>query len=150
MAGFFAAVVRAPLTGIVLIVEMTGSYALMLPLLVACFCAYILAEALRTPPIYDVLLERDLDRRGITPAPEPVVVEYVVAPGSPFEGRAIRDLGLPRGCVIVTLRDGLREVIPQADTRLDPYVRVTAVIAPGAEEAHESLRAGLTHVIDGS
>ena len=146
MAAFFASVVRAPLTGLVLIVEMTGSYALMLPLLVACFCAYILAEALRTPAIYDVLLERDLDRRGITPAPEPMVVEYVVAPGAPFAGRAIRELGLPQGCVLVTLRDGLREVIPQADTRLQPYDRVTAVISPEAEHAHERLRAGLTHV----
>ena len=35
MAALFAAIVRAPLTGIVLIVEMTASYALMLPLLLA-------------------------------------------------------------------------------------------------------------------
>lgn len=143
MAGFFAAVVRAPLTGLVLIVEMTGSYALMLPLLVACFCAYLLAESLQTPPIYDALLERDLERRGITPAPTPVVVEYVVSPGAPFAGKAVRELGLPRGCVIVSLRDDTHEIIPQADTRLAPYFRVTAVIAPEADGAHERLRTGL-------
>ena len=55
MAAFFASVVRAPLTGIVLIVEMTGSYALMLPLLVACFCAYLVAEGVGSPPIYESL-----------------------------------------------------------------------------------------------
>ncbi len=144
MAAYFAAVVRAPLTGLVLIVEMTGSYALMLPLLVACFCAYILAEGLQAPPIYEALLERDLDRRGITPAPAPMVVEYPVAPDAPFAGKKVRELGLPRGCVIVTLHDGSREIIPQADTRLEPYYRVTAVIAPEAEGAHEQLRTGLT------
>ena len=44
MAAYFAAIVRAPLTGIVLMVEMTNSYAQMLPLLVACFVAYAVAE----------------------------------------------------------------------------------------------------------
>src|SRR5579871_1034842 len=37
MAAYFTAIVRAPLTGIILIIEMTGNYAQMLPLLVACF-----------------------------------------------------------------------------------------------------------------
>lgn len=37
MAAYFTAIVRAPLTGIMLIIEMTGNYSLMLPLLVSCF-----------------------------------------------------------------------------------------------------------------
>ena len=60
MAAYFTAIVRAPLTGIVLIVEMTSSYALSLPLLAACFCAYGVAEAARNLPIYEELLQRDL------------------------------------------------------------------------------------------
>lgn len=58
MGALFAAAVRAPLTGIVLMVEMTGQYNIMLPLLTACLCAYGVAEALHTPPIYEALLER--------------------------------------------------------------------------------------------
>lgn len=46
MAAYFVAIVRAPLTGIILIVEMTGSYQQMLPLLVSCFFAYAVAELL--------------------------------------------------------------------------------------------------------
>ncbi len=152
MAAFFAAVVRAPLTGLVLIIEMTGSYALMLPLLVACFTAYIVAEAMGTGPIYEDLLERDLERSGIVPATAPIVVEVEVMPGAPFAGKMLRELGLPRGCVVVTIRDGGRETIPQADTRLVPHARVTAVIAPEATGAYEMLRAGVTaaHVVDAS
>jgi CIC family chloride channel protein len=60
MATYFTAIVRAPLTGIVLIVEMTGNYALMLSLLVASGAAYATAELLRDLPIYEVLLQRDL------------------------------------------------------------------------------------------
>lgn len=144
MAAFFAAVVRAPLTGIVLIVEMTGSYALMLPLLVACFCAYIVAETFRTPPIYESLLERDLQRSGIVQPEAPIVAEFQVRPDAPMAGLQVRELGLPRGCVIVTVRDGQKEIIPQADTRLWPYYYVTVVIAPEADGAQEVLRRGLT------
>jgi CIC family chloride channel protein len=65
MAAYFTAIVRAPLTGILLISEMTGSYEQMLPLLAASFCAYMMAEYLRDIPIYEALLERDLSRGGI-------------------------------------------------------------------------------------
>src|SRR5206468_3257889 len=59
MAAYFTAIVRAPLTGVVLIIEMTGNYEQMLPLLISCFCAYAVAEYLRSLPIYEALLERD-------------------------------------------------------------------------------------------
>lgn len=58
MGAFFAGVVRAPLTGIVLITEMTGSSSLLLPLLSACFGAMLVAEGLREPPIYAALRRR--------------------------------------------------------------------------------------------
>lgn len=55
MAAFFTAVVRAPLTGIVLVIEMTGTFTLLLPMLCACFPAMLLPTLLGTPPIYDSL-----------------------------------------------------------------------------------------------
>jgi CIC family chloride channel protein len=143
MAAFFAAVVRAPLTGLVLIIEMTGSYALMLPLLLACFCAYVVAESFGVAPLYEALLERDLGRRGILRPAAALVVEYEVRPGSPFAGRSLKDIGLPRGCVIVRVREGAVESVPQADTVLRAHQHVTAVIAPEAAGAHELLRAGV-------
>lgn len=69
MAAFFAAVVRAPFTGMVLIVEMTATTALLVPLLAACAAAVLVASLLRCPPIYDTLKERMLDARQ-TPAGE--------------------------------------------------------------------------------
>lgn len=58
MAAFFTAVVRAPLTGIVLVTEMTGNVTLMLPMLVACFAAMFVPNVLSDPPIYDSLRRR--------------------------------------------------------------------------------------------
>ncbi len=143
MAAYFAAIVRAPLTGIVLILEMTGNYAQMLPLLVACFCAYLVAEAFGELPIYENLLERELMRGGSIPDPkEPVVFEFKVEPGSPFEGCEVSQLGLVPGCILVSCRMGSQEWIPTAKTRLEANVRITAMIAPEAKRAVEQLRNG--------
>lgn len=65
MGGLFAATVRAPLTGIVLVLEMTASYTLILPLIITCIGATIVAHMLGGRPLYTVLMERILERNGI-------------------------------------------------------------------------------------
>jgi chloride channel protein, CIC family len=55
MAAFFTAVVRAPVTGIILAIELTGSFTLLLPMLSACFTAMLVPTLLGNPPIYDSL-----------------------------------------------------------------------------------------------
>jgi CIC family chloride channel protein len=55
MGALFTAIVRAPLTGIVLMIELTGSYSFMLPLLVSCLMAYGVAELMGNTPIYEAL-----------------------------------------------------------------------------------------------
>jgi CIC family chloride channel protein len=58
MGGLLTAIVRAPLTGIVLMIELTGKYDFMLPLLACCLVAYGVAEGLGDTPIYEALRER--------------------------------------------------------------------------------------------
>jgi len=143
MAAYFTAIVRAPLTGIMLIVEMTGNYSQMLPLLVSCFMAYAVAEYLKDLPIYEALLERELERGGgANLLKEPVVAEFIVQPEAPFDGREVRSLGLPSGCILVHCSDGKRSWVPKANTRLGSHMRITAVIAPEASNAIEALRRG--------
>jgi chloride channel protein, CIC family len=143
MAAYFAAIVRAPLTGIVLIVEMTNSYAQMLPLLVACFSAYAVADALGDRPIYEALLERDVHRDGAAPALQgTLILELTVQAHSRFDGKRVRDLGLPPGSILVTRRHGIHESVPMADTCLEAGDRITAVIAPEAAAAALLLRQG--------
>ena len=60
MAGYFTAIVRAPMTGLILIFEMTGSVSQMLSLAVVALAAYIVATWLKSKPIYDSLLESQL------------------------------------------------------------------------------------------
>ena len=63
MGALLTAIVRAPLTGIVLMVELTGKYDFMLPLLASCLVAYGVAEVLRDVPIYEALRERASAKR---------------------------------------------------------------------------------------
>jgi chloride channel protein, CIC family len=143
MAAYFTAIVRAPLTGIVLIVEMTGNYQQMLPLLVACFCAYAVAELLKDLPVYEALLERDLLRDGTHyKLQEPMVIDLFVEVGAPFAGQELRMLGLPPGCVLVRCTENGRSFVPTAATALEPHMKITAVIAPEAENALTILRNG--------
>jgi CIC family chloride channel protein len=58
MAAFFTGVVRAPVTGIVLVTEMTASISMLLPMICACFLAMLVATLLSDPPIYDSLRKR--------------------------------------------------------------------------------------------
>jgi CIC family chloride channel protein len=143
MAAYFTAIVRAPITGIMLIVEMTGNYSQMLPLLVSCFCAYAVTELLNDLPIYEALLERDLSKGGeISPLKEPAVIEFTIQDGAPFAGMEVRSLGLPSGCILVRCSDGKREWVPKAVTRLEAHMRITAVIAPDAANSLTILREG--------
>ena len=62
MGDVFAGVVRAPITSVLIIFEMTGGYGLVLPLMLANTTSYVLARRFRPTPIYEALLEQD----GIT------------------------------------------------------------------------------------
>jgi CIC family chloride channel protein len=68
MAALFTGSVRAPLVGTVLVLEMTGTYELTLPVLLACGTAHWVAQYLGGQPLYEELLERTLRRSG-QPAP---------------------------------------------------------------------------------
>ncbi|EEX93849.1 chloride channel protein [Vibrio orientalis CIP 102891 = ATCC 33934] len=60
MGALFAATVRAPITGILLVIEMTNNYYLILPLIITSLGAVIFAQLFGGQPIYSQLLHRTL------------------------------------------------------------------------------------------
>lgn len=60
MAGLFAATIRAPLTGIIIVMEMTGSFVLILPLIITCLAATFMAQTLGATPLYSAILKNSL------------------------------------------------------------------------------------------
>ncbi|MBI4718098.1 MAG: H(+)/Cl(-) exchange transporter ClcA [Planctomycetes bacterium] len=131
MAAFFVGSVRAPLTGIVLISELTGGYQLLFPICVASLVAYLTAEGLRNRPIYEALLEVDLARSGHGRShPEPRNVYIGVQRGAPLAYLPIAKAGLPRGCLITAVERSGLTLIPSADTVLLPGDHIS-ILAPG-------------------
>jgi chloride channel protein, CIC family len=63
MAAFFTGVVQAPVTGIVLVTEMTGGFTMLLPMLGACFAAMLVPNLLHGTPIYQSLREHAARRQ---------------------------------------------------------------------------------------
>ncbi len=59
MGAVFAGIIRAPITSVLIIFEMTGGYGLVLPLMIANMISYGLARHWRPVPIYEALLEQD-------------------------------------------------------------------------------------------
>lgn len=120
MAGLFSGIVRAPITGIILITEMTGSFSSLLTLSMVSILAYIIAEQLRSEPIYESLLERLLKKNGKTKLDETgekLVLEGIVERGAPISGQKVSQLELPGACLLIGIRgqDGI-EHIPKANT----------------------------------
>jgi chloride channel protein, CIC family len=59
MGAVFAGIVRAPMTSVLIVFEMTGGYGLVLPLMIANMTAFALARHWRSVPIYEALLAQD-------------------------------------------------------------------------------------------
>jgi CIC family chloride channel protein len=59
MGAVFAGIVRAPMTSVLIIFEMTGGYGLVLPLMIANMSAFALARHWRRVSVYNALLAQD-------------------------------------------------------------------------------------------
>ncbi|QSF46634.1 ClC family H(+)/Cl(-) exchange transporter [Paenibacillus tianjinensis] len=114
MAGFLTASLKAPITGIILITEMTGSFTNLLPIGIVCLAAYMTAEAFRSLPVYEVLLERFLNGKSTVSKTDSakVILEIPVHQGSMLDGISIGAFQWPAHCLIVSVKRGAEEIIP--------------------------------------
>lgn len=121
MAAYFAAVVKSPITGSVLIMEMTGSFEHMLALICVSMAAYLVADMTEGEPVYDVLLDRSLrlrDRIKHAIRRRRLVAELLIGNGSRLAGTLLSATVWPRHSLIVDIRRGDEELVPRGDTLL--------------------------------
>ena len=87
MGAVFSGIIRAPMTSVLIIIEMTSGYGLILPLMIANMSAYILAKRLRPEPIYEALLAQDgihLRDHGVLDTLEGLKLDKLVMQDYPF------------------------------------------------------------------
>jgi len=118
MAAYFTAVVKAPITGSILITEMTGSFSHLWGLITVSTVAYLASDLLKTKPIYEALYDRIL-RKNIKPINEKetmILIETVVCLGSEISDKSVKQVVWPRHCLLVNIKRGDLDIIPQGDT----------------------------------
>ena len=116
MAGYFAAIGKAPLTAIILVTEMVGSLQHLMPLGVVALVAYLVVDLLGGSPIYDSLLERLVAKQDVSLQSKKVVLEFPVFADSPLDGMAVRDITWPEHCLLTSLSRGEQELLIHGDT----------------------------------
>lgn len=116
MAGYFAAIGKAPLTAIILVTEMVGSLNHLMPLGLVALIAYIVVDLMGGSPIYESLLERLVETKPTDIKGEKVVLEYAVHAESALDGTLVRDFRWPEDMLLISIRRGERELLVHGDT----------------------------------
>lgn len=106
MAGFFTATVRTPITGVVLISEMTGTTDSLVAALIVCIIAYLIPTLLNNEPIYQSLLSRILKRNKIDQKitqGRHILKEYIVPLNSILIGMKVSEIPLSKNSLIISV-----------------------------------------------
>lgn len=117
MAGYFVAVVRAPITGAVLILEMTGNFDHLLALATVSIVSYYITEILEVEPIYEILYEKmpkdkvDIYKKYRNKTVMSIPVSYE----SELIGKAISDIKWLEDVLIVSIKRGESEITPRGN-----------------------------------
>lgn len=142
MAAYFTAIVRAPITGSILITEMTGSFTHLLSLSVISLTAYVVADLMKSEPIYESLLERLLAKGSNTFKGEKknkVMLEISVFMDSELDGCMVKEIGLGDNCLIVGVQGGGHDIIPGGDTILRSGDCITLLVEETAASEVKSM-----------
>ena len=118
MAGFFAATVRSPITGVVLIAEMCGSTQSLIAMIVVSLIAYVVPTLLGNEPIYESLYDRLLlskNRQFVKKPSKHVLSEYLVPLDCNYINFKIKDIPFPKNAIVVSVIRNGKYVIPDED-----------------------------------
>jgi hypothetical protein len=154
MAGYFTAIVRAPITGCILITEMTGSFSHLLSLSIVSIVSYVVADLLKSDPIYESLLERILHKNSCSTVVGECntknLIEVAIHHGACLEGKKVKEFKWPGQCLLVAIKRGEKEIIPKGNTVIyaGDYLIVLTNEEAAAEVREALLVAGERCVIE--
>ena len=143
MAGFLAASLKAPVTGIVLVVELTGSLAHILPLIIVAFVALAVSDSLSVSPLYGALLDRYLDAHGEerNDGDPDRIMDVRVEKGSALDGCPVGGVDWPTSSLLLSLHKAERIVVPRESVRIRHGDHLVAMpVGPRPQAKRELLR----------
>ena len=118
MSGFFACVGKAPFTAILLITEMVGSLQNLMSLAFVTLVAYEVTDLLGGSPIYNEMLQKMLSPQKLSTSGQLTNLYFSVQLGSDMDGKAVKSINWPDGCLISSIKRNEQYIIPDGDTIL--------------------------------
>lgn len=118
MGGFFTATTKAPLTGIVLMTELTGSVTQMMPISIVCLTAYIVADLFGLEPTDEITLDNKTHRLPTVFQGKLTHIDLFVEPNSHLDGSLMSQVHLPYNAKVVRVKRHSNEFMPHRDTVL--------------------------------
>lgn len=115
MSAFLVAVVRTPLTAIVLITEITGHFEVFYPSVVVGGLTYYFTELLQIKP-FNVELYNDMINTPTFRAQKRYTLSVEIMNGSYFDGKQVNTLQLPDRCIIVAIHRDRKDLVPAGQT----------------------------------
>lgn len=145
MAGVMSGSVKAPVTSILLMAEMTGSLVHLLPVASVALIALLTSDLLKVAPIYEVLLERLTaeNKEKFTEQSPGAIVEIPVELGSKVDGRKIKEITWPQGILIIGLNRGKKEFVPNGNTKL---LHGDYLVVLSSEQSYEEMNRSLVQL----
>lgn len=120
MGGFFTATTKAPLTGIVLITELTGSMNQLMPISIVCLAAYVISDMLRVEPTDEITLFNKIKHLPTVFKGEIAHTEIVVEFDSALDGIRMSEFDLPYNSKVLKVRRQDKEFLPHKQIKLLP------------------------------
>lgn len=120
MSGYLTAIVRSPITSIILLFEMTQKLSYFLPIALCCLVAYFVANILGTKPVYEYLLERILSTNKIDEKEEEQEVEIIstISNDSNLIGKKVSEIIWTKNTLVANIERSGKDIIPKGNTVL--------------------------------
>ena len=139
MAALLTAVIRTPVTALVLILELTGQFSVFFPMIIVVGITYFISEMIGCKPINDCLYQRMLPP-GDNDSTNKIIIPFIVSPDSYMDNKNIKDVVLPENCTIISVsRDeyalDLKDVVFRPGDRIE-----VKLYSKDLEELYGSLR----------
>ncbi len=119
MSVFFTTCVKAPITGIIMIFELTGQFNNLLPAVIAIATGYLISTIFHMEPIYEKSLDQYIEDEKLYEKQKSYKLTCRIMPGSEADGKAVRTIIWPTNSLVVSLitADGT-SIVPDGETVL--------------------------------
>ncbi|MDE6667206.1 MAG: chloride channel protein [Clostridia bacterium] len=119
MAAFFTCIVKAPITGMVMVFELTGQFVNFLPALLGVAIGYLVGLLFKTEAIYEKNLEQYIADEKLYEKVKKVRLELKVMLNSKADGAAVRKIVWPtNGLVVGVIKEDGAQSVADGETVL--------------------------------